>query len=190
MIQKKSITLMNMLHYEEMIGIFLQLFFFPYMHLKVLLFAPFCSLNHSITSLYCFCQDITLFSCISHSFLTPSFASISIAPLQPCHHTQPVTACLYNKIFMSESCLYVRVFEAVRHVHFSYTDADAICGFICISILCMDALAHVPVSICFPEKEKKHKRVCVCARVFTGCSFMQEECALITGCRRLCCVHL
>lgn len=91
---------------------------------------------------------------------------------------------------MSESCLYVRVFEAVRHVHFSYTDADAICGFICISILCMDALAHAPVSICFPEKEKKHKRVCVCARVFTGCSFMQEECALITGCRRLCCVHL
>lgn len=69
------------------------------------------------------------------------------------------------------------MFGAVRHA-----DADAICGFICISVLYMDAPAHVPVSICFPEKEIKKY-------VFTGCSFMQEECALITGCWRLCCVQ-
>lgn len=49
-----------------------------------------------------------------------------------------------------------------------YTDADAICGFICISVLCMDALAHVPLSICFPEKErgkKKNISMCVCVHM-------------------------
>lgn len=68
----------------------------------------------------------------------------------------------------------------------------AICGFIYISVFCMDAFAHVSVSICFPEKERKNTSMCVCACtcVFTGCSFMQEECAWITGCRRLCCVYV
>lgn len=50
-------------------------------------------------------------------------------------------------------------------MHFSYTDADAICGFICISVLCMDALAHVPASICFPEKERGGGGISMCVCV-------------------------
>lgn len=58
------------------------------------------------------------------------------------------------------------MFGAVRLVPFIYTDAVLFVDSSTSLFFCMDAFAHVSMSICFPEKErKKHKHACARAHV-------------------------
>ncbi len=83
------------------------------------------------------------------------------------------------------------MFGAVRHAPFIYTDAVL---FVDLSTSLFFAWMLLHTSLCpsafLKKKEKTQACVCACTCVFTGCSFMQEECAWITGCRRLCCVYV